>query len=73
MCNLSQSVMELGRTEGIIQGITQGMEKGKVEGLLVSIRNLMTNTGWPLEKAMEILGVPETDRSKYVDLLQKQS
>lgn len=56
MCNLSQGVEERGRTKG----------------LLTSISNLMTNTGWPLEKAMEILGVPETDRSKYADLLQKQ-
>lgn len=68
MCNLSQGVMAL----GIEQGIEKGIEKGKAEGLLVAIRNLMTNTGWPLEKAMEILGVPETDRSKYADLLQRQ-
>ena len=60
MCNLSQGVRELGRAEG------------HAEGLLASIRNLMANTGWSLEKAMEILGVPETDRSKYADLLQKQ-
>ena len=64
MCNLSQNVMEL--------GIEQGIEKGKAEGLLASIRSLMSNTGWPLEKAMEILGVPEADRSKYANLLQKQ-
>ena len=60
MCNLSQGVMAL------------GIERGKAEGLLASIRNLMANTGWSLEKAMEILGVPETDRSKYADQLQKQ-
>ena len=64
MCNLSQGVMAL--------GIEKGIEQGKAEGLLASIRNLMANTGWSLEKAMEILGVPETDRSKYADLLQKQ-
>ena len=68
MCNLSQGVMAL----GIEQGIEKGIEKGKAEGLLAAIRNLMTNTGWPLEKAMEILGVPETDRSTYANLLQKQ-
>ena len=56
MCNLSEGVRELGRSEG----------------LLASIRNLMANTGWSLEKAMETLGVPETDRPKYTDLLQKQ-
>ncbi len=60
MCNLSEGVRDLGRAEG------------RAEGLLASIRNLMTNTGWSLEKAMETLGVPETDRPKYTDLLQKQ-
>lgn len=56
MCNLSEGVRDLGRAEGF----------------LASIRSLMANTGWPLEEAMEILGVPETDRPKYADLLQKQ-
>ena len=64
MCNLSEGVMEL--------GIEKGIEKGKVEGFLASIRNLMANTGWSLEKAMETLGLPEADRSKYADLLQQQ-
>ena len=56
MCNLSEGVRDLGRTEGI----------------LTSIRNLMANTGWTLEKAMQTLGLPDTDRPKYADLLQKQ-
>lgn len=60
MCNLSQGVLE------------KGMEKGKAEGLLSAIKNLMANTGWSLEKAMETLGVSEAERSKYADLLQKQ-
>ena len=60
MCNLSEGVRDLGRSEG------------RAEGFLASIRGLMANTGWPLEKAMEILGVPEADRPKYADLLQKQ-
>ena len=60
MCNLSQGVRNLGRAEG------------RAEGLLASIRSLMANTGWPLEKAMEILGVPETDRLKYAELIQEQ-
>ncbi len=64
MCNLSEGVRDLGRAEGRVEG--------RAEGFLASIRSLMSNTGWPLEKAMEILGVPETDRPKYADLLQKQ-
>ena len=34
MCNLSEGVRDLGRAEGF----------------LASIRSLMANTGWPLEK-----------------------
>ena len=64
MCNLSQGVEEKGRIKG--------RAEGRAEGILASIRNLMANTGWPLEKAMEILGLPEADRPKYADLLQKQ-
>ncbi len=60
MCNLSQGVEE------------KGMEKGRAEGLLTAIKNLMSNTGWPLEKAMETLGLSEAERSEYANLLQKQ-
>ena len=76
MCNLSEGVRDLGRAEGRVEGRAEGRvegrAEGRVEGFLASIRSLMSNTGWPLEKAMEILGVPETDRPKYADLLQKQ-
>ena len=64
MCNLSEGVRDLGRAEGRVEG--------RIEGFLDSIRNLMANTGWSLEKAMETLGLPESDRPKYADLLQKQ-
>ena len=60
MCNLSQGVKELGRTEG------------RTEGIIESIRSLMANTGWTLERAMEALGIPEADRLKYAGLLRKQ-
>ena len=72
MCNLSQGVRDLGRAEGRMEGRAEGRVEGRAEGLLASIRNLMANTGWPLEKAMEVLGVPETERPKYAELLQKQ-
>ena len=60
MCNLSQGVME------------KGMEKGKMDGLSTAIKNLMANTGWSLEKAMETLGLSEAERTKCADMLQKQ-
>lgn len=61
MCNLSQGVRELGRTEG--------REEGREENRIDSIRKLMANMGWTLEKAMEALGIPEADRPKYSGLV----
>ena len=67
MCNLSMGIME----KGIEKGMEKGITKGRAEERLASIRSLMTNTGWPLEKAMEVLNVPEADRAKYTELLGK--
>ena len=69
MCNLSQEVLERGMEEGMEKGLIKGRAEGRTEGMVASIKNLMTNTGWTLEKAMEILGVPVTDRPKYTKLL----
>ena len=56
MCNLSKGVWE----------------KGQSDGILVSIKNLMETTGWPVEQVMFALGVPEADRSKYLDTFNGQ-
>ena len=64
MCNLSQGVRELGRTEGQAEGLDKGIIK--------SIRGLMANTGWSLEKAMKTMGLSEAERLKYASLIQGQ-
>ncbi len=56
MCNFSQGVWE----------------KGQSEGILSSIKNLMKNTGWPIEQVMSMLEVPDADRPKYLERLSKQ-
>lgn len=71
MSNLSSGIMEKGLAKGRAEGMAQGMTKGRAEERLASIRSLMTNTGWPLDKAMEVLNVPEADRAKYAELLGK--
>ena len=68
MCNLSQAVAERAFAEGFAEGFAESF----AETRLSCIRNLMANTGWPLEKVMELMGVPEPDRPKYASLLQKQ-
>ena len=60
MCNLSKGVMEKGRAEGLANGI------------LTSIKNLMETMGLTIEQAMAALKVPEGERQKYMDLLERQ-
>ena len=50
----------------------EGMEKGMEKGVGESIRNLMDSLGLPIEQTMTALKVPESQRSKYKELLQKQ-
>ena len=60
MCNLSQTVKEEGRQEGLFDGI------------LRSLKNLMKNKGMPIEEALATLEVPEADWQKYRNLLAGQ-
>ena len=57
MCIFSKGVWE------------KGMEAGATQTMLNSIQNLMGNTGWPIEKVMSMLGVPDADRPKYMEAL----
>ena len=56
MCNLSRGVEE----------------KGVVKGILASIKNLVKNMGVSVEQAMSVLEIPEAERQKYMDLLERQ-
>jgi hypothetical protein len=56
MCNLSKGVEE----------------KGITRGILSSIQNLMESMSWSAEQAMNALKIPEEDRSKYVDEINKK-
>lgn len=60
MCNLSQTVKEEGRQEGLIDGI------------LLSLKKLMKNRGMSVEEAFTTLEVPEADWQKYRKLLAGQ-
>ena len=60
MCNLSKGVEE------------KGMAKGMTNGLLTSIKNLVKNMGLSAEQAMSVLEVPEAERQKFMDLLERQ-
>jgi len=60
MCNLSMGVREKGRAEGM------------VDGILTSIKNLVKNMGVSIEQAMSVLEIPEDERQKYMNLLEKK-
>ena len=64
MCNLSKGVREKGRAEGRAEGM--------VDGILSSIKNLVKNMGVSVDQAMSVLEIPETERQKYMDLLERQ-
>lgn len=60
MCNLSKGVREKGRAEGM------------TNGFLTSIKNLVKNMGVSAEQAMSVLEIPEAERQKYRELLERQ-
>ena len=64
MCNLSKGVMEKGMEKGRAEGMTNG--------ILSSIKNLMETLGFSIEQAMAALKIPESERQKYMDLLERQ-
>ena len=72
MCNLSKGVMAKGMAKGMAQGMAQGMAKGMTDAILASIKNLMKNMSISVEQAMSVLEIPETERQKYMDLLEQQ-
>ena len=49
-----------------------GRAEGKAEGIITSLQNLMTNTGWPLEQALTTLGVPRDEWERYTQLTAQQ-
>ena len=55
------------RLEGRVEGHKEGVEEERI----ASIRNLMEGTGWPAEKAMEILKIPEAKRAEYLKFMEK--
>ena len=66
MCNFSQGVWE----KGMAAGRKEGLEVGAMQNMLNSIKNLLKNTGWPIEQVMSMLGVPDADRPKYLEALK---
>ena len=49
----------------------EGIQRGRAEGLVDALKSLIQNSGMAAEKAMELLGIPETARSQYAEMLKQ--
>ena len=58
MCNLGETIAR------------ENIAKGRAEGILASIKSIMETMGLTIEQAMSALKVPDTEKQKYMDLLE---
>ena len=57
------------REEGRAEGRAEGREEGRAEERVYAIRNVMANLKTSADKAMDILGIPAAERSRYLTML----
>ena len=50
-------------------GYQDGKADGKIEGLLSAIRSLVEKMGWSVERAMDVLEIPQKDRPTFIEKL----
>ena len=64
VCKAFDDHMERGRTEGR----KEGRAEGRIEGKKEAVKSLMRNLSVSLEQAMELLGISEEERDKYLSV-----
>lgn len=69
MCRAVENLVKEERHEAMQQGVQQGMEKGRETERLDMIRALMQSMNTSAEEAMRLLKVPESEWTKYKELL----
>lgn len=69
---IREESLQEGMQKGLQKGMQQGIQQGREKAWTDALRNLVTATGWPLEKAMTSLNIPEVDRMTYREILQGQ-
>ena len=68
MQGIAQGIAQ-GRVQGIEQGRVQGIEQGRETERLSSIRRLMTELQLTVEKAMDVLAIPQSEWARYKAML----
>ena len=58
-----------GKAKGRAEGEAKGKIEGKIEGLLEAVRSLMTNMGASAEKALSMIGIPQSEWGTYLPKL----
>ena len=73
MCNLSEGVYQRGVAEGEArgkaEGRAEGRAEGKAEGRAEALGALMRSLSCSLEAAMDMLGIPSSERQHYERLV----
>ena len=69
MEELKQEAIAEGKELGIEMGLAEGRAQGRTESHAKDIERLIKNTGWSIEKAMDILEIPVDERSLYIEMI----
>lgn len=67
-----QSDLATAEDRGRAEGRVEGRMQGQTEGILKALQNLMDSMGLNADQAMNALKIPEQDRLRYQNLLEKQ-
>ena len=60
-----------GRAEGIAKGRAEGIAEGEAKANFNALKNIMQSFNVSIDKAMDALKTPESERQHYKDLLAK--
>ena len=65
-----ERALEVRAEEAREDGIKAGMSRGALETTISAIRSMMKDLGLSMEKAMDVLQIPDDERAKYAMLIK---
>ena len=71
MCALTEKRYKKGEAKGIEKGREKGRAEGRTGGFLESIKKMVENFNVSASKAMDVLEIPENERSFYIEKLNE--
>ena len=71
MCALTEKMYKKGEAKGIEKGREKGRAEGRTGGFLESIKKMVENFNVSASKAMDVLEIPENERSFYIEKLRE--